>query len=79
MSKIAESCVRSIDGEYIQKTDSWSPINYVPSLVPIMGICYMLQFLDKGALAHSTLLGLLSPISGIVSLASYVQGYIMKK
>lgn len=40
----------------------------MPSLVPVMGFCYMLQFLDKGALGQSTLLGLLTPGSGIVSL-----------
>ncbi|KFY72960.1 hypothetical protein V499_06932 [Pseudogymnoascus sp. VKM F-103] len=34
-------------------------------LLPIMGFCYMLQFLDKGALAASTLLGILDPKTGI--------------
>ncbi|KAL5352955.1 hypothetical protein V496_08334 [Pseudogymnoascus sp. VKM F-4515 (FW-2607)] len=34
-------------------------------LLPIMGFCYMLQFLDKGALAASTLLGILDPETGI--------------
>ncbi|KFZ24084.1 hypothetical protein V502_01442 [Pseudogymnoascus sp. VKM F-4520 (FW-2644)] len=34
-------------------------------LLPVMGFCYMLQFLDKGALAASTLLGILDPVTGI--------------
>ncbi|KFY11409.1 hypothetical protein V492_04490 [Pseudogymnoascus sp. VKM F-4246] len=34
-------------------------------LLPVMGFCYMLQFLDKGALAASTLLGILDPETGI--------------
>ncbi|KFY30938.1 hypothetical protein V493_01536 [Pseudogymnoascus sp. VKM F-4281 (FW-2241)] len=34
-------------------------------LMPVMGFCYLLQFLDKNALAQSTLLGILDPVTGI--------------
>ncbi|OBT75783.1 hypothetical protein VF21_05577 [Pseudogymnoascus sp. 05NY08] len=37
-------------------------------LLPIMGIAFMLQFLDKAALAASTLLGLLDPTTGGIAL-----------
>lgn len=57
----------------------WSHINYVPSLIPFMGICYMLQFLDKAALAQSTLLGLLAPGTGIVSLLPYLNRYVIEQ
>jgi hypothetical protein len=61
------------------RNDRWSHIDYVPSLVPVMGVCYMLQFLDKAALAQSTLLGLLAPGSGIVSLLPYLKLYIIER
>lgn len=61
------------------RNDRWPPINYVPSLVPVMGVCYMLQFLDKGALGQSTLLGLLAPETGIVSLLPPLKGHIIEK
>jgi hypothetical protein len=43
----------------LRKIDMW--------LIPVMGCCYFLQFLDKLSLSHASLLGLLDPDVGIVS------------
>lgn len=41
-----------------------------------MGIAFLLQFLDKAALAASTLLGMLDPTTGgIVSLFPHLEGH----
>jgi hypothetical protein len=45
-----------------------------------MGIAFMLQFLDKAALAASTLLGLLDPTTGgIVSLFPRLKGHLYEE
>lgn len=69
MSKIAESYARLIEREDLQpQTKRWPLVNNGLSLLPIMGIAYMFQYLDKAAIGASTLLGLLDPKTGIVSL-----------
>jgi hypothetical protein len=45
-----------------------------------MGIAFMLQYLDKAALAASTLLGLLDPTTGgIVSLCLHLKRHFYNK
>lgn len=36
----------------------WSLTQAPPSLIPLMGVCYMLQYMDKLALSQATLFNL---------------------
>lgn len=52
-------CEKLIYGEYALSHYSFSSVSDMPhSLLPVMAVSYMFQFLDKSALAYTSILGL---------------------